>query len=45
MNDSVSTMINKKIDDIVNNKNIYLSGQVIRINNFIVEARGLDDAI
>lgn len=44
MNDSVSTMINKKIDDIVNNKNIYLSGQVIRINNFIVEARGLDDA-
>ena len=44
MNDSVSEMITKKIDDIVNSKNIYYSGQVIRINNFIVEARGLDNA-
>ena len=43
MNDSVSKMITKKIDDIVKEKNIYYSGQVVRINNFIIEARGLDD--
>ena len=44
MNDNVSEMITKKIDDIVKRKNIYYSGQVIRVNNFIVEARGLDNA-
>ncbi len=44
MNDSVSELINKKIDDIVKSKNIYYAGQVTRINNFIIEARGLDDA-
>lgn len=44
MSDRVNEKITKKIDDIVKSKNIYYSGQVIRINNFIVEARGLDDA-
>ena len=44
MGDRVNEKITKKIDDIVKSKNIYYSGQVIRINNFIVEARGLDDA-
>lgn len=44
MSDRVNEKIAKKIDDIVKSKNIYYSGQVIRINNFIIEARGLDDA-
>ena len=44
MSDRVNEKITKKIDDIVKSKNIYYSGQVIRINNFIIEARGLDDA-
>ena len=37
-------IISKKIDDIVNSKNIHHMGKVTKISYFIVEASGLDDA-
>ena len=44
MQNSVNEAIDKKIDYIVNKNNIYHSGKVTRINNFIVEVTGLEDA-
>lgn len=44
MQDSINEIIDKKIDYIVNQNNIYHSGKVTRLNNFIVEVTGLEDA-
>ena len=37
-------MADKKIDDIVKKNNIFHLGKVTKINNYIIEASGLDDA-
>lgn len=44
MDGNVNNIIDKKIDDIINKNNIYHLGKVIKINNFIIEASGLEDA-
>ncbi len=44
MNDSIEQKITQKIEDIVEKNNIYHVGKVIKINSFIVEVSGLDDA-
>ena len=44
MQDSLSEAISKKIDSIANRNNMYHSGKVTKINNFIVEVVGLEDA-
>ena len=44
MNNNIDDLIESKIDSIVNEKNIYHVGKVVRINAFVVEATGLDDA-
>ena len=44
MIDSVDDLINKKIDNIISKNNIYHYGKVVRLNNFVVEVSGLDDA-
>lgn len=44
MQDSLKNIINQKIDYIANQNNIYHSGKVVKINSFIVEVSGLDDA-
>ena len=44
MDGNVSNVIDKKIDDIVKKNNIFHLGKVIKINNYIIEASGLDDA-
>ena len=44
MDSNVNYEIQKKIDYIVKKNNIYHSGKVIKINNFIVEVTGLDNA-
>ena len=44
MNNNIDDLIESKIDSIVNEKNIYHVGKVVRINEFVVEATGLDDA-
>ena len=40
MQDSLSEAISKKIDSIANRNNMYHSGKVTKINNFIVEVVG-----
>ena len=44
MNGNVNNVIDKKIDDIVKKNNIFHLGKVTKINNYIIEASGLDDA-
>ena len=44
MDGNVSNVIDKKIDDIVKKNNIFHLGKVTKINNYIIEATGLDDA-
>ena len=44
MHNFLDETIDKKIDFIVNKNNIYHSGKVVRINNFIIEVIGLEDA-
>lgn len=44
MNGNVNSVIDKKIDDIVKKNNIFHLGKVTKINNYIIEASGLDDA-
>ena len=44
MDGNVSNVIDKKIDDIVKKNNIFHLGKVSKINNYIIEASGLDDA-
>lgn len=43
MDGNVDDIIDKKIDNIIKNNNIYHTGKVIKINNFIIEATGLED--
>lgn len=43
MQDSVNEIISRKIDYIANQNNIYHSGKVIKLNEFIVEVTGLED--
>ena len=43
MQDSVNDIISRKIDYIANQNNIYHSGKVIKLNEFIVEVTGLED--
>lgn len=44
MDGNVSNVIDKRIDDIVKKNNIFHVGKVTKINNYIIEASGLDDA-
>ena len=44
MQENVSDVISKKIDYIANKNNIYHSGKVIKINEFVVEVSGLSNA-
>ena len=44
MDGNVSNVIDKRIDDIVKRNNIFHVGKVTKINNYIIEASGLDDA-
>ena len=43
MDGNIDNIIDKKIDDIVKKNNIYHIGKVVKINNYIIEASGLDD--
>ena len=42
--DNINEEIQKKIDYIAKQNNIYHSGKVVKINSFIIEVTGLDDA-
>ena len=44
MDGNVNSVIDKKIDDIIKRNNIFHLGKVTKINNYIIEASGLDDA-
>lgn len=44
MNSNIEDLIESKIENIVKENNIYHKGKVVRINSFVVEATGLDDA-
>ena len=44
MDGNVNSVIDKKIDNIVKKNNIFHLGKVTKINNYIIEASGLDDA-
>ena len=44
MNGSIEDIIESKIEKIANKNNIYHSGKVSRINSFVIEATGLEDA-
>lgn len=43
MDGNIEDIINKKIDNIVNNNNIYHVGKITKVNDFIVEVSGLDN--
>ena len=43
MDGNIENIIDKKIDDIVKKNNIYHIGKVVKINNYIIEATGLED--
>lgn len=43
MDGNIDNIIDKKIDDIVKKNNIYHIGKVVKINNYIIEATGLED--
>ena len=43
MEGNLETIIDKKIDDIVNKNNLYHEGLVTKVNDYIIEASGLDD--
>ena len=43
MNGNVDDLIDKKIDNIIKENNIYHTGKVTKINNFIIEATGLEE--
>ena len=44
MNNNTEEFIDSKIESIIKENNIYHVGKVIRINSFIIEATGLEDA-
>ena len=44
MNNNTEDFIDSKIESIIKENNIYHVGKVIRINSFIIEATGLEDA-
>ena len=44
MNHNIEDLIESKIDNIIKEKNIYHVGKVVRINSFVIEATGLEDA-
>lgn len=44
MDGNVNSVIDKKIEDIIKKNNVFHIGKVIKINNYIIEASGLDDA-
>ena len=44
MQNNINDIISKKIDNIVKNNNIFHAGKVTKINDFIIEATGLEDA-
>lgn len=44
MNNNIEDLIESKIDSIVKENNIYHVGKVVRINSFVIEATGLEDA-
>jgi len=44
MNTNSEEFIDSKIDNIIKENNIYHVGKVVRINSFVIEATGLEDA-
>ena len=44
MDNSIDKMLNKRIEDIEEGKNIFGTGKVIKVMDFIIEAVGLDNA-
>ena len=44
MKNNIEDLIDSKIESIINKNNIYHVGKVVRINEFVIEATGLDDA-
>ena len=44
MKNNIEDLIDSKIESIINKNNIYHIGKVVRINEFVIEATGLDDA-
>ena len=44
MNGNIEDIIESKIEKIVSKNNVYHSGKVSRINSFVIEATGLEDA-
>ena len=44
MNNNTEDFIDSKIESIIKENNIYHIGKVVRINSFIIEATGLEDA-
>ena len=44
MDGNVNSVIDKRIEEIVKRNNIFHLGKVTKINNYIIEASGLDDA-
>ena len=44
MDGNVNSVIDKRIDEIVKKNNIFHLGKVTKINNYIIEASGLDNA-
>ncbi len=44
MKNNIEDLIDSKIESIITKNNIYHEGKVVRINEFVIEATGLDDA-
>ena len=44
MKNNIEDLIDSKIESIITKNNIYHIGKVVRINEFVIEATGLDDA-
>lgn len=44
MKNNIEDLIDSKIESIISKNNIYHIGKVVRINEFVIEATGLDDA-
>ena len=43
MNDVLKDNVDKALDDIQNDKNIYATGRVVRVNKYNIEVSGLND--
>ena len=43
MNDVIKDNVDKALDDIQENKNVYATGRVVRVNKYNIEVSGLND--